>query len=480
MSRFMKAGAILLIAASTAGAQRAPVKLPPRPEAAPPKPLVYPTVTFDSLPNGLRFAIVENHELPLVVVQTIVPGAGPQSVSFLDTPAKAGAWGLMLTTLREGTTLRSSTQISDEVADLGTDMRFTSTTAFSPPAFRAARSTWKASLDLLADVLINPAFPEAGVTRLQTALVGAMDRLAPATVANRILYNSLYGAESPNSAFATAASLRSVTRDDVIALHQKYLRPQNFMMVVAGDVSVAEARAAVAKSFGGWQRGGTTVTPIVPAAPATPSPTTIYLKDSPGLAQALIVAGQILPGRDNADAAAIETLASVLGDFSVSAGSRVYNAFRIDRGLSYSARVELMSRPVPETVPLIATLAVAPTVTDTAINVLLGVFRELRQGKPATASELDFSKRNLIGRLPGDLERLDVLATTVALTMRDRLPADYMNRWIGRINAATLADIQAAASRYLDPDHMAIVVIADRSKVETALRASGIPVVLIP
>lgn len=480
MNRFLTAGVLALVAATTAGAQRAPVKLPPRPEAPPAKALAYPKVTFDSLANGLRFAIVENHELPLVVVQTVVAGSGPMGVSFIDAPGKAGAWGLMLTTLREGTTLRSAAQISDEVADLGTDMRFTNTIAFSTPMFRAARSTWEASLNILADVLINPTFPEAGVTRLQTALAGTLDRLPVATIANRTLYASIYGTESPYNQFATAASLRSVTRDDVVAIHQKYLRPQNLMMVIVGDVSVAEARAAVTKEFGQWQRGGTTITPIVPPAPATPAATTIYLKDSPGLAQSLVVAGQTLPGRDHADAAAIETLASVLGDFSVSAGSRVYNAFRIERGLSYSARVELGSRPVPETVPLVATFAVAPAVTDTAISVLLRVFRELRQEKPATASELDFSKRNLIGRLPGDIERLDLLASSIALTMRDRLPGDYTSRWIGRINAVTLADVQSAASRYLDPDHMAIVVVADRSKVETALRATGIPVVIVP
>ncbi len=480
MSRFMKAGAMMLIAATTASAQRAPVKLPPRPDAAPAKPLVYPKVTFDSLANGLRYAIVENHELPLVVVQTVLPGSGPLGVSFLDTPGKAGAWGLTLMTLREGTTLRSATQITDEVADLGTDMRFTSTTAFLHPMFRATRSTWEPSLNLLADVLINPTFPEAGVTRLQTALAGAMDRLAPASIANRTLYASLYGAESQYAQSATAASFKSLTREDVVGMHQKYLRPQNVMMVIAGDVSVAEARAALTKAFGQWQRGGTTTAPIVPQAPTAPAPTTIYLKDSPGLAQSLVVAGQILPGRDHADAEAIEALASVLGDFSVSAGSRVYNAFRIERGLSYSARVELGSRPVPETVPLVATFAVAPAVTDTAINVLLRVFRELREEKPATASELDFSKRNLVGRLPGDLERLDLLAANVAFAMRDRLPADYMSQWIAKINAVTLADVQAAASRYLDPDHMAIVVIADRSKVETALRATGIPVVIVP
>ena len=469
--------AVWLLAAPLA-AQRAPVKLPARPDAPPARPFVYPAVTYDSLPNGLRFAIVENHELPLVVVQTAVEGAGPLGISFLDPAGKQGAWGLMLMTLREGTSTRSATQITDEAADLGTEMRFTNSLAFSAPAFRSARSTWKPSLDLLADVLTNPTFPQASVTRLQNTLATNIERLPPVSVGPRVLYANLYGAESPDNQFATPTSVRSLTRDDLVAMQQKYLRPQNTMLVISGDVTVPEARAALARAFGGWQRGGTTVTPTVPAAP-TPAPTTIYLKDNPGATQSLVVSGIVLPGRENVNAAAVEALSSVLGDFSVSSGSRMYSAFRLERGLSYSPRVELATRPVPETAPLVATLQVPVGVTDTAIATLMRVYRELRQDKPATASELEFAKRNLIGRLPADMERVDLLASSVLLNMRDHLPPDYLNKWIGRINSLTLPEVQAAAAKYLDPDHMVIAVVGDRSKIEAALRATGIPVVIV-
>jgi zinc protease len=292
-----------------------------------------------------------------------------------------------------------------------------------------------------------------------------------------VMIGSLYGRESAYNLFPTSATLRDITRDDVVAMKEQYLRPQNTMLVVAGDVSVAEARAALAKAFGGWQRGGTTIS-FTPAA-STPAPTTIYLKDSPGLNQALIVGSQLVPGRDNADAAAIDALASLLGDFSVSTGSRVYNAFRLERGLSYSPKVELGTRPAGEMVPLYATAAVAPGMADTAINVLVRVMRDLKQDKPALASELDFSKRNLIGRMPSDLQRVDRTAALIVGQMQDRLPPDYLNQWVGRINNLTLSTVQAAAAKYLDPDHLSIVVVADRAKVETALRATGIPVVIV-
>ena len=454
------------------------VKLPPRPTPAPAAAPVLPKVTFDSLPNGLRFAVIENHEIPLVVVQTGLIGQALYGASMLDAAEKQGAWGLMLTTLREGTTLRSATQISDEIADLGTDMRFTSSVAFSAPSFRAARSTWKASLDLLADAMINPSFPAGGFEKVKTQVLGTVERLPSISLANRALMGILYGAESPYANFATPQSLANVTRDDVVAIHQQYLRPQNTVIAVTGDVTVAEAKAALAAAFGAWQRGGTTVRPYT-ARPNPPKPTTIYLLDAPGQSQAGVIGGQLLPGRDNADGAVIETLSALLGDFGVSSGSRFYQAFRVERGLSYSPRIELLTRPVPEMAPLIATASVPTPLADTAVMTMIRVLRDLKETKPATSGELDFAKRNLVGRLGGDFERMDATGSIVVAQMRDGLPPDYTAKWIPKINALTLADVQAAASKYLDPDHLAIIVTGDRAKLEPLLRGTGLPVVIL-
>jgi zinc protease len=468
--------AALACASGHAVAQRS-AKLPARPTVPPPKPFVYPAVTLDTLPNGLRFAVVENHELPLVTVRTGFEGYGPGGLWHLDPAGKEGAWGLLLATLREGTAKRSGAQITDELADLGTDFIGTSSIAFIPPWFRAAKSTWRPSLDLLADMLVNPTIPADGLARVQANLATSIERMPPVTVANRILQASLYDAPGVYPRYASAASIRALTRDDLLALRQAYLGPQNAIVVIAGDVTRAEAREALQAAFGGWARSSATYTPVVPKPAARP--TTIYLRDVPNQAMAVVAAAQILPGRDHADAAAIDALASVLGDFTVSSGSRVYRAFRTERGLSYSPRVELAARPIPETVPLIGTFSVPTASADTAIMTYLRVVQELKGSKPVTESELEFSKNNLIGKLPVDMEKLDLVSFNVISALRDRLPPSYLNDWIRRINALTLDQARTAAARYLDPDHMAIVVIADRAKVEGALRGTGLPVVIV-
>ena len=149
----------LALTASVAEGQRKPVKLPPQPTVPAEKPFEHPRVTLDSLPNGLRFAVIEDHEIPLVVVRTLIAGAAPYSVSHLDPAGKAGAWGLVMMGLREGTISRSNTQIINEFGELGTDILFPGVGTFTPPWFRSARSTWKPSLALMADMLMNPTFP---------------------------------------------------------------------------------------------------------------------------------------------------------------------------------------------------------------------------------------------------------------------------------------------------------------------------------
>ena len=479
MSIFTRLILLVSLIAVPASAQRAPLKSLPQPEVPPAKPYVYPKFTIDTLPNGLRFAVVENHELPLVIIRTAFAGtAGQGGISFIDPPGKQGAWGLTLATLREGTTSRSSAQITDELADLGSEFALSTLAAFTPPWMRATRSTWRPTLALLADIFMNPTFPEAGVTRVQTQLVSALDRPAAATLASRLMYTGLYGAESPYAQYATPSSARGLTRDDLLAMKDKYLRPQNTIIVVAGDITVAEAREAMTSAFGSWERGGVTVTPIVPAFRG-PQPTTIYIRDVPNAAQSIVTMGQVMPGRDHADAAAITALAAVLGDFSFGAGSRIYNAVRNERGLSYTVGVQLAERPVPETVALYASLSTPAISTDTAVSVVLQVFRELHQTKPATAAELEFSKQALLGRLPAELERIEIIAGDVLASIRDRLPPNHFDSWGQRIRALTLPEVQAAATKYLDPDHIIIGVAGDRAKIEAPLRALGFPVVVV-
>ena len=476
LKRACMALAVALIATNLE-AQRT-VKLPERPAPQPARPFKYPAFTVDSLPNGLRFAIIENHELPLVATRVMFEGSGPLGLWFVDAPGKEGAWGLLLMSLADGTPTRTGSQIRDEIADLGIDFTTTSAGSFVPPWFRAPKSTWRPALNLFGDLLMNATVPADAFTRVQANAVVNDERAPPITTANRLMFAALYGQTSAYSRFATAATIRGLNREDLLAAKRAYMGPQNATIVIAGDISRAEARKAVQETFGNWQRSEKTVEPVARAT-ALQTPTTIYLKDAPGMRVAQIVTGQVVPGRENPDAAAISALGAMLGSAAASAGSRVYRAFRTERGLAYSPAVELFARPVPETAPLSGRLTVADTAVDVAVQTYLRVIRELKETKPVTESELEFSRQNLVSRLPMTIETLENITNVTFNTIRDRLTPGYLNDWAQRIAGLSIPEVQAAAAKYLDPDHTAVVVIGDRSKIEERLRATGIPVVII-
>lgn len=478
--RSVAAAALLgSMAFADAAAQTVP-PLPPRPVPGPSKPFVFPAIRIDTLPNGLRLVVVEQHELPLVAVRVAFAGTGPAGISYLDPVGKEGAWGLLTMSLREGTALRSATQINDEIADLGTTFLFPGAPFFAPPGFTAAKSTWRASLDLLADMLARPSIPAEAAKQAQGALATAIGtRLTNQQTAQRLLYGSLYGAGHPYTRFPTPASVQAITRDDLVQLQANALRPQNTLIVVTGDVTPAEARAAMMAAFSTWERTGTTIDLPSPTAPGQLSPTTVYLRDVPGLAQTVISVGQIMPGRDIPDAAAVDALVAMLGGAGVSSASRVFTAFRRERGLAYSPTVLLATRPVPETVPMVGSIDVAAVNTDTAVIEWLRVMREAKGDRPVTEAEISFARSNLVGVLPRQMETVEALADRVLGIVRDRLPPSYLNDRVRRINALTLTDVHSAARKYLDPDHQAIIVMGDRAKIEGPLRATGIPVVIV-
>ena len=446
--------------------------VPARPTPGPIKGFVFPKITTLTLSNGLQLAVVENHELPIVAVRVGFLGS-----AFLDPPGKEGAWVLMMSAMREGTSSRSASAISDAAADLGTTILSSSpVVSLASMSFTTVTSAWRPALDLLADIVIHPSFPVNGLKRLQ-GVQAASARPAPGPLAFRILSTKLFGSDHPYARFPIDSSVRRITRDDLIALHTMYLRPQNSVVVVAGDITPAKARAEVEKAFGSWERAASSIASKYLVPSAQPTPTTIYLQDLPGSTQSFIYSGQIAPSRGSVDAAAVEAVDAILGGNS--AGSRLYDAFRTTHGLSYNPATSIQWRPEPQAATWSSVTTVPAGKTDTAVMELVRVVRETRGDRPLTASELDFSRKNLVRNLPAQLETVDALATRTLIVLQNRLPVAFYNDYVTRMNSLTLADVQSAARKYLDPDHLVIAIVGDRAKLEAPLRATGIPVVIV-
>lgn len=427
---------------------------------------MFPATHATRLDNGLTVVVVEDHALPLVAVRLEL------GTSAADDPAgKEGLFALDSLMLREGTTDMSAEQQANAIGQLGNNV--------SPFGFTTIDQSFEPSLRLMADMITRPAFPRAELDRLKAAYGAAVARRwqDPAVVGKHVLYAKMFGLESPiaRAVEPTEASVASITRDDLLAFHDSAFRPTNAAVIVVGDVRQADAVAAVRAAFSNWQSRPVRQTAASPAA--EPATTTMYLVDRPGLRQSYIFTGEHTLDPGAPDAYALDMLSPILGS---TPSSRLQQNLRERHSYIYSgAPAVVVWQPAPLPSLLAGSAAVNADKTDSALVEWLGELRGMRERAPS-AKEMELARGLVIGSLPGQIETDDRVANRLVDLVARGLPLDYYDHYTAAIDAVTPADVTAAARRYIDPEHLVIVVVADRKTVEPQLRAANLaPIVVV-
>jgi zinc protease len=434
------------------------------PVAPPAAPFKFPKTISRTLPNGLRVIVVEQHALPLVTVHAVV------SADSLDDPAgKEGLFALTSMMLRDGTQTMSADDLSSAFARLGNSV--------APFRFTTITENVDRSMALMADMLEHPAFPQSELDRRKAALAAAEQRRAeqPMTAASELFLAHLLGAADPTarSYIPSAASIASITRDDVQRFYDAWFHPATTTVIVVGDVTPAAAIAEVRKHFGTW-RGGNAPAAAAPA-PFVARPTTIYLVDQPGAKQTQIVVGTVGPRRDSPDAAALDVMSYVLGR---GPASRIYQSLRERHSYMYSGLPLGMTwRRVPALSLISGMVPVNPAKSDSALIEWVGELRGMRD-RPPTPDEMAVARGLLIDILPGQVETVDAVADRLTFLVQNGLPMNYYDGYVARVARVTPKDVSAVAAKYLDPAHLVIVVAGDRKTLEPVLRATGIGTVV--
>jgi predicted Zn-dependent peptidase len=328
------------------------------------------------------------------------------------------------------------------------------------------------ALDVYADVLLNPAFPETDFKRLRNSHLAALqqqrdnaDAIA-GVVYSSILYGNMHPYGRPLS--GNEASLGALAEADVRRFYETHYRPNNAALVVAGDVTAATLLPKLERAFAAWKPGQ------VPAANVSAQPPAreragIYLVDKPGAAQSVIQIGQVGVARSSPDYFPLVVLNSMLGGQFV---SRINLNLRENKGYTYGARSNFDYRLGAG--PFTASGGVFTNVTKESIGEFLKELRGIRGEIPVTASELEYAKQGILRGFPRGFETPDQIAGRLSSLVLYNLPADYFNTYNARVRAVTLADITRVANRYLTPERMAILVVGDRKAVEPGLRSLGI------
>lgn len=436
-------------------------KLPPT--GTPPE-LKLPKLERATLSNGLKVILAERHEIPVVNF-----GLQLDAGYAADQFASPGTASMTTALLDGGTAKRSALQISEEAAMLGAQLRAGSNLDTSTVSLSALKSNLDRSLDLYADVILHPSFPESDFRRQQKQQLAAIQRekVTPFAMGLRVFPGLLYGANhaygAPLTGSGTEASVSKLTREDLAKFHDTWFKPDHATLIVVGDTTLGELTPKLEKLFDGWKRGAIPAKNI--GAVEHPAKPVVYLLDRPGALQSVILAGEIAPPRNNPDEIAIETMNNILGG---NFGARINMNLREDKHWSYGAQSRLISargqRPF---------VVIAPVQTDKTRESLAEINKELRGimgDRPPTPEELQKVQDNETLSLPGSRESMGEVANSIETLVEYGLPDDYYEKYAGRVRALKIPDIEAAARRVVRPDNLVWVVVGDRARIEAGVR----------
>ena len=433
-----------------------------RPPALGPAPsLRLPAVQTAALPNGLRLAVIEMHEVPVVDVSIVIDAGAVADPA--DLPGLATFAANMLD---EGAGRRSALEISEEADFLGASLGTTAGYDAASIFLHVPKRQFVPALDLMADVVLRPTFADSEIARQRelrrTAILQQRDQ--PVAMANTSFPAIVFGGQHPygRPLGGNEASTAMLSRDRVSQFYQTYYRPEHARVLVVGDVTLAEAERLVSERFGSWERGPSVSARSRLAEPAT---RTIYLVDKPGAAQSVIRIGNVGVARSTEDYFPLQVLNTILGG---SFTSRLNQNLRETHGYTYGANSQFVMRQGAG--PFQAGSSVQSSKTDSALIEFMRELRRIRD-EAVPQTELDKAKAYIALGLPGNFETTQGAAGQFRELLTYGLPLDYYDSYVQRINAVTAADVQRVARRYIDIDHLAIVVVGDRSQIEAGIRA---------
>ncbi|HAF40361.1 MAG TPA: peptidase M16 [Sphingobium sp.] len=458
-------------AAPAAATPPAPTKIA-EPPIEPVKDLDFPDVEHAKLKNGIPVVFARRTAVPTVRV-SVAFDAG----NAADDKAKLGTAGLTTALLDEGTTTRSSVQIAEEQERLGASISAGNSMDRTNVGLFALKPNLDASLGLLADVIRNPAFAPAEVERLRGQVLTRIkaEKTEPMAIAQRMLPPLLYGQAHPYgipfTGSGTEAGVKAVTRADLSAFHDKWLRPDNATIFVAGDTTLSELLPLLEKRFGDWKAPAVTKGAKLFRMDRMMRPARIILIDKPQSPQSLILGGLLTSKAGTDNPVTLLTANEVLGG---STTSRLTMDLRETKGWAYGAGTALPG--VKETIPL---LVYAPVQTDKTGESIIAARQDIREyltTKGTTEAERNQTINSQILSLPGSFETSsDLLGAMMRNSLIGR-PDDYYETLPNVYRAMTAADMDKAAREAISPDRLIWVVVGDAKLVRPQLDAVGLPV----
>ncbi|MBI1353784.1 MAG: insulinase family protein [Acidobacteria bacterium] len=427
-----------------------------------------PTTLRRRLSEGLEMLSARRPKTPTVEV-SLVLDAGYAA----DPVAAPGTASLTMAMLDEGAGTRTSLEISDRLDELGAQMSCSAGLDACQVRLSALRENLEPSLELLAEVALEPTFPPAELERLKKLQLAriAQEMATPQAMGLRLLPRLLFGADhaygAPLTGSGNPASVAALTRDDVAGFHKQWFTPASAALAVVGDIGEQEMATLAERVLERW--------PSLETPPAKRTPLVsphetlrIYLVDKPGAEQSVVMAGLPGPSISDPNDIAISVWNDILGGAFT---SRINMNLREDKHWTYGARSALVDARGPRLF-----VAYSAVQGDKTAAAMVEIDREIRGalgGVPLTDDEIEKAKQRQTLQLPGRFETQAALLSALREQIVYDFPPDYYQTYPAKVRALTREQMEAAGRSFVEPDRLTWVIVGDRAKVRAEIAALG-------
>ena len=435
-----------------------------KPAPGPAPALHLPVPAEFKLENGLKVLLVEDHALP-VLTAGVLSRAGSDN----NQPGKGGLATLTAQIMSDGTVSRDLTKLAADQERIGTSISASAGMSSGAMYMNVLTAHATEGMDLLADVAQHPAFRADDVerNRKQRLVRIAQEADNVQSMAMRVGPKLIFGDQPYGmTSNGTTESITALTPADIAAFYADHYGPEDSVLVLAGDVTRADAEKLARKYFGSWSSHASGAAAIPP--PPAPQPTHIVIVDKPGAPQTALYAFGLGVPVSSPDADILDVMNYTLG---ASFASRINMNLREVHGYTYGARSGFTE--YLDGGQFYAGALVRTDVTAPAAKEMMSEIRNFPKS-PSTAEELAAAKEASIRSLPGRFETTMAIANAVGNIFVYKRALDYYANLPAKYEAVTQADIARVAEQYLHPDQLVIVTAGDRTKIEPGLKDAGL------
>lgn len=414
--------------------------------------------------NGLVVFLLEDHELPLIDVTARV-----RTGSRYEPAGKAGLASMMAGVSRTGGAgERSGEDVDRFLEDRGASLFSSMGAGVATVRLNVLTDTFDEVFSVMADVLRRPRFEPDKVLEAKVQAKSAIARRndSPGSIASREFNKLVYGPESPYTHQPEYATIDAITREDLLAFHDRYYHPNQVMIGVTGDFDRDEVLAAIERAFGDWQPREVYLPTDLDIASAEAGK--VYFVEKTDLTQTNFRLGHLGTTIDDPDYFALEVMNTIFGQ---GFASRLFSNIRSDLGLAYAIWGYVGANyDYPGVFQVGGETKLESTAA--ALDAIMAEIDRMKEGD-VTEEELAYAKESYLNSFVFNFDTVEEVVGRQMLYEYYGYPPDFLQTFRDRIEAVTRQDVARAAREHLHPDQLVILAVADPARLDRPLSVFG-------